>query len=153
MIELILSSIFIGIIATAGMSTFLWIITGFNIAQVDMVKAIGSLYTKDEKTAMLPGLLMHFTAGIVFCFGYLILFKIFPIGDHSPLLFVALGSLLGIVHGVVVSLLLIIAVAEHHPLESFKKAGVAVAIFHFLAHLIYGLIIGLYYCLLQIGLN
>ena len=153
MLELILSSMLIGLVATAGMSTFLWIITGFNIAKVDMIKAIGTLYTKNEDNALLPGIIMHFTAGIIFCFCYLILFKFFPIGNNSPLIFIILGSILGIVHGVVVSLLLIIAVAEHHPIESFRKAGVSVAIYHFLAHLIYGFIIWLYYSLLQIGLS
>jgi hypothetical protein len=50
--------------------------------------------------------------------------------------------MIGIFHGVVFSFLLVILVAEHHPLEQFREAGSEVAIAHLAGHIIYGLILG-----------
>ena len=41
-----------------------------------------------------------------------------------------------------VSLALVISVAEHHPLERFRKAGITVAVSHLAGHMVYGLIVG-----------
>jgi hypothetical protein len=36
-----------------------------------------------------------------------------------------------------------VILAEHHPVERFQNAGFQVAIVHFIAHIIYGSLIGL----------
>jgi hypothetical protein len=43
----------------------------------------------------------------------------------------------------VVSLLLVIVVAEHHPLERFREAGFRVGVTHVAAHVVYGLVLGI----------
>jgi len=48
----------------------------------------------------------------------------------------------GVFHGLVVSFLLAVLVAEHHPIEQFQKAGSEVAAAHLFGHIIYGLIVG-----------
>ena len=149
----IISSTIIAMIATAGMSSFLWIITGLKLSNVDMVKAIGSLYTRKEETSFFPGLMMHFTAGIIFCNLYILLFKVFPATVATPFIYVVLGISAGFVHGIVVSLLLVILVAEHHPLNKYRNVGFSVAVYHFLAHIIYGFIIGFMYYLISGGVS
>jgi len=39
--------------------------------------------------------------------------------------------------------LLVVIVAEHHPIEQFHGAGFEVAIAHFVGHVIYGILVGL----------
>ena len=152
MASYLISAAIIGIIATSVMSSVLLLITRLNISNVDMIRAIGSIYTKAKHTALLPGVLVHFTAGIMFCHLYLILFHIFPISIGNPFIYVVLGTLSGMVHGVIVSLLLMILVAEHHPLKEFRRAGFDVAFYHLLAHVVYGFIIGFVYYLSVGGL-
>ncbi len=151
MLQYIATCLIIGIIATLGMTTFLWIVTRLKLCNVDMVKAIGSWYTRKEETAFLPGLLVHLTAGVLFCFAYLFLFSVLPNSEKVTFIYAIFGAGIGFVHGMVVALCLVVLVAEHHPVPKFKKAGVRVAAYHFLAHIIYGLIIGSLYIFLLGG--
>jgi hypothetical protein len=50
--------------------------------------------------------------------------------------------MIGLFHGVAFAFVLVISVAEHHPLEQFRDAGFEVAIAHLAGHIIYGLIVG-----------
>ncbi len=49
----------------------------------------------------------------------------------------------GILHGVVVSLMLIWIVADQHPLEEFKEADLAIGVTHLAGHVAYGATVGL----------
>lgn len=141
----LVSYVIIGILATAGMTTFLWILNAARIADVDMIKAIGSFYTRNEDNALLPGTLVHFSSGIFFTFVYIFLFHIFPSTDKDPFIYVLFGGGLGFGHGIVTSMFLVMMISDFHPLERYKRAGFKVAVFHFLAHVIFGLIIGILY--------
>ena len=143
----VLSCLVMGITATLLMTSFLWTITYLKLCNVDMVKAIGSWFTRKEKNALLPGLIAHFSAGVVFCFLYVFVFSVLPNAQRDTSIFAVLGAGMGIVHGIVVALCLVILVAEHHPLPKFRKAGFSVAIYHVLAHVLYGLTIGSLYIL------
>jgi len=57
--------------------------------------------------------------------------------------YLLLGSLIGFAHGLFVSFLLIVSVAEHHPLAKFRRVGFGVAITYLVAHVVYGFTIGL----------
>ena len=137
-----------GVLSTLMMTIFLWFIKYLKIIDVDMVRAIGSFITRSEKTALLPGFIVHLCAGIFFAFCYIFLFEFLPIPEKNNYIMIAIGILLGVVHGVVVSLLLIIMIAENHPIEKYKKAGFGVAAYHFVAHIIYGASLGIFYSLL-----
>ena len=50
---------------------------------------------------------------------------------------------MGIFHGIVVSMVLVMAVSDSHPLEQFREAGFGVAISHFIGHVVYGLTVGI----------
>ena len=74
MIELLLTAVG-GIVATAVMSSTLYFITWRGFANADMIRALGSLVTKKEENALLPGVLIHFTSGVIFSFVYVIFCK------------------------------------------------------------------------------
>ncbi|MEO8398821.1 MAG: hypothetical protein ABI550_03290 [Ignavibacteriaceae bacterium] len=134
-------SIVAGIIGTTGMTLFLYVVTKSDVANADMVKAIGSLFTKSLQSATGVGLVIHFISGIIFAFFYILAISAFQV--QGFLSNVGAGLLIGFIHGAVVSFLLVASVAEHHPLPQFQKAGFSVAAAHWIAHLIYGLLIGI----------
>ena len=57
-----------GILGTACMTLFLQIITKLGIANADMVRAIGSLFTKTLKSAFSFGITLHMVSGIIFAY-------------------------------------------------------------------------------------
>ena len=83
---------------------------------------------------------MHFTAGIIFAFLYVVFLSLFSLGSVGA--YIGMGAMTGVFHGLVVSFLIVVLVAEHHPIEQFQKAGAEVAVAHLVGHIIYGLIVG-----------
>lgn len=129
-----------GILGTGGMTLILYAFHKAELANGDMVRAVGSLVTKKYENSIRPGLVIHFSAGIFFSILYTIVIDLF---DPASLgIAIAFGISMGLFHGAVVALLLVVA-AEHHPLEKFQKATFAVAALHWGAHVVYGFIIGL----------
>lgn len=139
--DFIIMSLISGLIATTGMTLLLNAITKSDIANADMVRAVGSLFTKSPDNAFRTGMIMHFSVGIIF--GFLYTFAIQAFEVQGFLSNVGSGLLIGFIHGAVVSFLLVAAVAEHHPLPEFQKAGFSVAVAHWAAHLFYGLLVGI----------
>lgn len=137
----VFQTVLAGILATAAMSGALYAIHWRGLAEADMVRAIGSLITRKEENAMLPGLILHFLSGIVFSFLYVIVWSSLPLEGFVH--YVALGVLTGFAHGLVVSFVLVVLVAEHHPVPRFQQAGIEVALAHLAAHVVFGLMVGL----------
>lgn len=132
-----------GLIATGLMCVFLEVITRSRIANADMIRAIGSLFTKKLENSFTPGLFVQFSFGIFFSFIY---FSILGFFVPSTLLYgMTVGFVMGFFHGMVVSMALVVSVAENHPLEQFKEAGFEIAAAHVGGHIIYGLTIGVIY--------
>ena len=146
-IELGFSTILTGVLATLGMTTFLYLSHAAGFANGDMVRAIGSAITRREENSLIPGLITHFFFGVVFSALYVFLLSMVPEaaieGPDRTLRLVVLGAMMGFVQGLVVSIGLVIVVAEHHPVERFREAGVNVALIHLIAHVIFGAIVGL----------
>jgi len=136
----ILVIILSGILGTSGMSLVMWLITRSGLANADMIGAVGSIYTRSSENALLPGIIMHFTAGIIFAFLYVVFLSLFSLGSVGA--YIGMGAMTGVFHGLVVSFLIVVLVAEHHPIEQFQKAGAEVAVAHLFGHIIYGLIVG-----------
>ncbi|NIP31749.1 MAG: hypothetical protein GTO02_11500 [Candidatus Dadabacteria bacterium] len=129
-----------GALATLGMTIFMDQISRRGIANANMVQAIGSIFSKKLDEGYQFGLFIHFLAGIIIGFIYFYLISLFS--PNNIYGFVGVGVLIGLFHGFAFSFMLVIAVAEHHPLEKYRSAGFEVALAHFAGHLIYGLIIG-----------
>ena len=131
-----------GIFATAVMCGFLEVVARSKLANADMVRAVGSLFTASYENALKPGLIIQFGFGIVFSFIYFGVLSFF--WSTGPAVIGIIGGVvMGFFHGMVVGLSLVIVVAEHHPLEIFRKAGLTVAGTHLFGHMIYGLVIGI----------
>ncbi len=122
------------------MTFVMWLIHRSGIANADIMRAIGSIYTRSHDNALLPGFIIHFTVGTIIAFGYTALFSIFSSGSVGA--FAGLGAMVGLLHGLVVSFALVVMVAENHPLEQFQETGSEVVVAHMVGHIIYGLIVG-----------
>jgi uncharacterized membrane protein YagU involved in acid resistance len=129
-----------GVIGTAGMSIALWGISHTGIANAAMIRAIGSLFTRSYEDSFGLGLTVHFIVGIILAFIYIALISLFE--PESLAGAIAYGGMIGLAHGVAFGFLLVVAIAEHHPLEQFRKAGLEVAIAHLIGHVVYGVLVG-----------
>ena len=118
--RLILIPIIAGFLATAGITAVLWMINRTGWTNADMVRAVGSLFTRSPKYATRVGFLMHFTAGIIISGVYLHVLSLLNLPNVWALIFV--GSVIGFVHGFVFSFIMVIF-AEHHPVELFPGSG------------------------------
>lgn len=146
----ILVIIISGLVATGIMCLFLEIITKSKIANADMIRAIGSLFTKKIENSFKPGLFVQFSFGIFFSFIY---FAVLGFFVPSTLLYgMTVGFVMGFFHGMVVSMALVVSVAENHPLEKFREAGFEIAAAHVGGHIIYGLTVGIIYGLTGVKL-
>ena len=129
-----------GLLGTLAMTAVLIRITKAGWANADMVRAIGSLLTKEYESSFPVGLLIHAVVGVIIALIYV--FGLNTVSVSGVITSAAVGLMFGFFHGVAVSLLLVVAVAEHHPLEQFQKAGFSVAAAHLAGHLVYGLVVG-----------
>lgn len=133
----LLQTFFAGLVGTGLMSTTMTIIHLQGWANADMIRALGSSVTKDYEHALLPGLGMHLFAGMLFAIPYAaVLGAIRPGGMFMVL---GVGALMGFVHGIVASLVLLAVVSTKHPLKQFQHAGVEVALAHIAGHVAYGI--------------
>ena len=136
----IIITVLAGVVGTAGMSTVLWGLTRTGVANAAMIRAIGSLFTKSYEDSFGLGLTVHFIVGIIVAFVYVALISLFAPTSLAGA--IALGGMIGFAHGIAFGFTLVVAVAEHHPLEQFRSAGLEVAVAHLLGHVVYGVLVG-----------
>ncbi len=130
-----------GIVATTAMVLVMEAIHRMGWANADMVRAVGSIFTRSDHGAFGIGLTVHYLMGILFAFAYTFILSIAPIYSFKAV--VILSTTMGMVHGMVVGLLITIFVAEHHPLPRFREGGAGVVIAHKIGHDVYGVVLGL----------
>jgi uncharacterized membrane protein YagU involved in acid resistance len=138
-LKFFLIPIIAGSIATAGITAFMWLVNKSGLANADMVRAVGSLFTRSREDALKIGLIIHFLAGIIISTFYLLVLTMLPL--TTPLETVAVGGIIGFIHGFAFSFFLVI-LAENHPLPEYQQADFQVAVAHILGHVVYGLLIG-----------
>ena len=136
-----------GVIGTSAMTSVMWLITKKGLANADMVRAIGSIFSGKEN-ALSTGMTIHYVVGAVVAFIYLALISLFQ--PVSLLGYAVTGTAIGIFHGVAFAFILVVVVAEHHPQEEFRNAGIEVALAHLAGHIVYGLVVGIIAGLLSI---
>jgi hypothetical protein len=137
---MVIAQVLAGIIATAGMTGFLWIMDKTGKINANMVRALGSALTRSIDTSFVPGIIIQFLSGIMFAFIYIYALHLLQLNNVYS--YMLAGSIIGFGHGFAFSFIMVI-LAEHHPVEKFKNAGFQVAIIHFIAHIVYGFLIGL----------
>ena len=129
-----------GIAATIVMSAVMYFIHWQELAEADMIRALGGLVTGKERDALIVGAAIHLVSGVIFAFIYVGTWSLLPLeGVQELLLF---GIVSGSFHGLVVSFLLISVVAGRHPLERFRNAGIGVGVAHLIGHVAYGATVG-----------
>lgn len=132
-----------GLVAGLVMTLFLRRARFFHLPETQMIRAIGSFVTKDFESARNPGFFIHVAASIVFAYAYAFILTTAPTAGKGPLVLIFACTLMGLVHGLVVTLFLVIAVAQYHPLEVFRKLGPEDKAAHVIAHIAYGATLGL----------
>ncbi len=137
---LLITIVLAGLISTILMCVVLETTTRLRLANADMVRALGSLFTGNFDNSTRPGLIFMLLSGVLFGFVYYAIINFFV--PDPGIATVLAGLAMGLFHGMVVSLALVVIVAEHHPLERFRKAGYEVAAAHLGAHVIYGFSMG-----------
>ncbi len=140
-LKYLLTSLVAGVLGGLAMQLVMGLISRAGLAKGDMILALGSLLTKSRENAYRTGLFIHVTAALGFALVYALL--LVTLGyTHLPLsLMVGLG--VGVLHGLLVSLMLVWVVADKHPLEEFKEADLLVGLSHFAGHVAYGAVVGL----------
>jgi uncharacterized membrane protein YagU involved in acid resistance len=139
--RLLLTAVVAGMFGGLGMICAMRFVARAEWARYDMVVAVGSLVTRSRQNAFRTGLVIHTVSAVVFAFLYTMAMAKLGLA-HLPTSIFA-GLLFGLIHGMIVSILLVWVVAEQHPLEEFRSAGFAVGLVHFIGHLVYGAIVGL----------
>jgi hypothetical protein len=129
-----------GLLGAAAMLAVLWAFTRSGLANVRLLVAVGSLLTRSYENAPLVGGAIHIAAGIFFAQIYAFVMIAINNPGFGPNL--AWGLFLGMFHGLIMSLVLIAAVAEAHPLEEFQKRSFSIALSHWVGHVAYGLVVG-----------
>ena len=135
--SLIVAAMVSGIIATALMTTFLFLPAWLGWHRVDVVRAVGALVSHDREHALTPGLVIHFAMGAAFAclYAFALQFMGWPLGPLS-------GAFLGLVHGVLVMLFVAIIIMEHHPMDRYRERGLETGLAQIAGHVIYGLTVG-----------
>jgi uncharacterized membrane protein YagU involved in acid resistance len=130
-----------GVVGTALMTGSMHFIHRTGWANADMTRALGSLLTRRYQGSFVPGLVVHFLAGIVFAVPYLLILRS---AGFAPLAAnLVIGAAIGAFHGVAMSFVLMALVAEKHPVEQYRTAGPDVGAAHIAGHVAYGLGVGL----------
>ena len=140
----ILRACLVGIASTSLMTFALFLLHWKGFASGDMVRAIGSVVTGRYENSLWPGLVIHFTFGIIFAILYIYVLNRLPdISSARLWQYMGLGVFFGFAQGLFVSILLMVVVAEYHPLKRFRVSGFGVALVHVLGHMVYGGTVGL----------
>ena len=113
-----------------------------HLPETQMIRAVGSFFTKNYDTALLPGTVLHFVAGIAFAYFYALFLTTAPDTGGNPAVPIVVCTLIGFVHGLIVTLFLVITVAQYHPLDQFRKLDPGDMGSHVIAHVAYGATVG-----------
>ncbi len=130
-----------GIVATLAMTFVMWLVHASGFAEADMVRAIGSLVTRRDEGALLPGLVLHLGAGALFAVPYVLVLRATGFAAAGAL--AAAGAALGFFHGAAMAFVLHALVAVRHPVDRFRNVGFEVGAAHVIGHVVYGLAVGL----------
>jgi hypothetical protein len=130
-----------GVLGGAAMEAVMLMITRADWARFNMIKAVGSLMTRSMDGAFRTGLILHAISAVFFAGVYDFAMVHLGLAQFPRAFFVGIGF--GVIHGLIVSLMLVWVVAERHPLEEFQEAGLAVGLTHFAGHVAYGAVVGM----------
>lgn len=135
------TSVSAGLLGVAALEATMWLASRGLDTRANMVVAIGSLLTRSRNNAFLVGAFVHATAAIVFSTIYALLMLAAGFNSLPGSLMLGLG--IGIMHGILVSLMLVWIVSDTHPLEEFRNASLSVGLSHLAGHVAFGAMVGI----------
>ena len=137
----ILTCLVAGVLGAAAMVATMALISRFGWARGSMIVALGGLVTKERFGAARVGAVVHTISALVFSAIYVGL--MLRVGASGLVATLMLGIGIGFLHGMVVSLLLVWIIAEHHPLAEFQDADLAIGLSHLAGHVAFGAMVGI----------
>lgn len=135
------TSLVAGALGGLAMELVMWLIARAGLARGDMILALGSLITGTRQRAYRVGLMIHAIVAIGFALVYGLLMVAVGYARMPQSMMLGLG--IGVLHGLLVSLMLVWVVSEKHPLEEFQGADLLVGLSHLAGHAAYGLVVGI----------
>jgi hypothetical protein len=136
-----MTAVVAGIFGGIAMIAVMRIMTRAEWARFDMIVAVGSLITRTREHAFQTGVIIHAISAIFFAALYTLAMWKFGLAHFPVAIFACAG--IGIVHGMIISLLLVWVISDEHPLPEFRGADLAVGLVHFAGHVAYGAVVGL----------
>lgn len=130
-----------GVIGALGMTLILSLFGRVGWTRVNLVVALGHLFVRPRKQAILVGSLVQCLAGIVFAMLYTMVFLLFDLSSGFAILFVGLG--IGWFHGIVISLIFVVAIVIYNPDGELRKVEFAGGPAYLISHMAYGFLVGL----------
>lgn len=140
LVTYLLTALVAAVLGGVAMELVMWIIAKAGLAKGDMILALGSLLTKRRENAYRVGFIVHTSAALGFALLYTLLLVTLHVSDMPQSMMLGLG--VGVLQGILVSLMLIWIVAEQHPLEEFRDADLLVGLSHVAGHAAFGLVVG-----------
>jgi len=153
-VSLILSSIAAGLIATAVMMAFLYLPLLWGGVYYDTLGSLGSIFTHkvDGRSRLLGGLLLAL-GGVVFAlfYGWTVLMLRGPLEPPNyqvlpglpvdiNLFFPVMGAVMGLAHGIFVSLMTSFVVVDLHPVKEQREPFPLLLSF-VVGHVVYGVVV------------
>ena len=113
LVTYLLTALVAAVLGGVAMELVMWIIAKAGLAKGDMILALGSLLTKRRENAYRVGFIVHTSAALGFALLYTLLLVTLHVSDMPQSMMLGLG--VGVLQGILVSLMLIWIVAEQHP--------------------------------------
>lgn len=110
--------------------------------EVDMVQALGSFFTGKKESATRNGILIHLWSGTAFGLIYGLLFASIGMTGLPQTLLLGLGF--GFLHGLGMAYVLMIYMAEKHPLREYREVSLIIGAIHLAGHVVFGGVVGLF---------
>ncbi len=120
------------------MTAFLLLPRWLGVGRIDVIRAVGALAGAQAGRDYKLGYVIHFASGILFAYVYWLALTMLRL----PLEWWTF-TLMGFLHGIVVMLLVSIVIMEHHPVARYHDRGPMTGLAQLLAHILYGLVVGL----------
>ena len=138
-----------GVAGAAAMAISMALLSRMGEQKADMLRAVGSLITKQISNALPVGLTIHLISGSMFAVIYAAASTLLAVDSIAGAS--ACGGVVGFFHGFVVSFILVAFVSETHPLEEFRHVSIWVAFAHIIGHIVYGIVTTI--LLVQLGVR
>lgn len=129
-----------GLVGTTLMLGFLHLLAYYRAVESRLPVALGMMATRRMEGVIGIGLSIHYLFGLMWGFVYTHLIILAKPESGAAIVF--LGVVMGLVHGIFATMFMI-GMADRHPMKSFRESPVASSLAHGVAHLVYGLGVGL----------